>query len=274
MIQHIVKLILGIFVFSMILISPFYINICAAADNNGQNKYVEPVFLKNAANTNEVILAVKQEFTKNPNLFTDQLTGCLKKLLNDPEKFNVEYSKSYFKPAGQGETINYDFINITLSNALFDNLRIDTASINFKTTSIDIYKLFKEGKIRVVSQDEIYTKIVLLEKDLNEYLVKKSEKIKVQKPFAKLENKIMKIGGIFRYGIMVIDFNASGDFKVVDGSKINFNVKNMNINRMKVPRNLRRQVENLNPILDLQKFPFKLILKSIEIENNSLIFAS
>lgn len=255
----------------------YFNEICLAAENNdssSQNTYVEPGYLKNISNTGEVILKVKEEFKKNQNLFNDQLSICLKKLLNNPEKFNVDFSKTHFKNIENCETVDYDFINIHLSNAIFDNLRIDTASIMFNKTSIDIYKLFKEGKIRVIAQDEIYTKIVLLEKDLNDYLIKKSEKIKVQKPYAKLENKVMKIGGVFRYGIMVIDFNASGDFKVVDGSKIHFNVKNLNINRMKVPRNLRRQVENLNPILDLQKFPFKLILKSIEVENNTLIFAS
>jgi len=49
----------------------------------------------------------------------------------------------------------------------------------------------------------------------------------------------------------------------------------MSINNMKMSKSfLRTVVDKINPILSLDRFPFKLIMKSIYIKEGRLIFSS
>jgi|GEM_PF-6639954 len=241
--------------------------------NNPKPEYLRPDFLKAAPlnNTSETLILIAKESAANPELFNAHLKELLFNLLNHPETFNVKFDGM----KQNGVELFCPTIDVSIKNAIFDELKVETASIILKNISFDLMRLFNDGKLRVISQDKVFVNINIAEEDLNQYLIKKSEKIKVRKPFVNFEKERLNMGGTFKYGLFVISFTASGVFKIIDNSKIHFDIKRMTVNSMKMPRNFVRKVlDKINPIMDLDKFPFKLIMKSIIIKNHYLTFSS
>ncbi|HNY12193.1 MAG TPA: hypothetical protein PKK26_11435 [Candidatus Wallbacteria bacterium] len=243
--------------------------------SNQKVKYELPEFLKtiNIQRTGEVLFAVKKQMRSVPDLIDSQLKSVLAALLNNPEKLEI----NFYKPSLSEDhsTIKYETVEVFLKGASFDNLRLDTASIMLKNMELEVYRLFRDGRVKVVSQGEVLANISIIQSDLNSYLVKKSESIKVRKPYARMEKDQLAIGGVFKYGLFVIEFGATGAFKIVDDNKIFFDIKKMSINNMKMSKSfLRTVVDKINPILSLDRFPFKLIMKSIYIKEGRLIFSS
>jgi len=238
-------------------------------------RYDIPEFLRtvNTQRTGEVLLAVKRQIRSVPDLIDAQLKSVLTTVLNHPEKIEINFFNPV--PADDLSTVRYETVEVFLKGASFDNLRIDTASIILKNIELEVYRLFRDGRVKVVSQGEVLANISIIQSDLNSYLVKKSESIKVRKPYARMEKDELAIGGVFKYGLFVIDFGATGVFKIVENNKIFFDLKKMSINSLKMSRSfLRTVVDKINPILSLDRFPFKLVMKSIYIKEGRLIFSS
>lgn len=249
----------------------------SAADASKKSKtpaaYAPPAFLSGTEGTAEVLAAVKKECGKDPGLIDSHLKSRLNALLNSSERLDLSAEGLKFAP--ESNDISYDTISINLKNALFDALNVETASIDIKNISFDAFALFSQGRLRVVSQREIAAHINVAEDDLNAYLKDKAEKIKVRKPYVRFEGEKLMLGGTFKYGIFVIKFDATGIFKIVENTKIHFDIKRLEVNRMRMPSNfVRKVILKINPIMDLEKFPFKLVMKTIAVSGKHLIFSS
>jgi hypothetical protein len=265
---------------AIILCGGLYRPLCAGpapADTpekpNAPAAYAPPAFLSGAGGTAEVLAAVKKESAKDPGLIGSHLKARLLVLLNNPERLDFSAEGLSFDP--ENNDISYETISINLKNALFDALNVETASIDIKNISFDAFALFAQGRLRVRSQREIAAHINVAEDDLNAYLKTKAEKIKVRKPYVRFEGEKLLLGGTFKYGIFVIKFDATGVFKIVEDTKIHFDIKRLEVNQMRMPSNfVRKVILKINPIMDLEKFPFKLVMKTIAVSGKYLIFSS
>jgi hypothetical protein len=250
----------------------FFISYAARPDKN-QAPYRPPDFLEGISSTGEVLAAIKKEFALNPGLIDLQLKSRLDQLLNFPQYLG--YTSAGLKFSSSSNEIAFDSLSIRLNNALFDSLNVETASIDINKISFDAAALFLNGRLRVKTQEEISAEIKMAEKDLNEYLKFKAEKIKVRRPYVKFDNEKLLLGGNVKYGVFIIKFDAAGVFKIVDGTKIHFDIKKLEVNKMRMPGNfVRKIISQINPIMDLDKFPFKLEMKSINVSDKYLIFSS
>lgn len=235
--------------------------------------YARPAFLSGTEGTAEVLAAVKKEYGKDPGLIGTHLKSRLNALLNSPERLDLSAEGLKFAP--ENNDISYETISINLKNALFDALNVETASIDIKNISFDAFALFAQGRLRVLSQQEIAAHINVAEDDLNAYLKNKAEKIKVRKPYVRFAGEKLVLGGTFKYGIFVIKFDATGIFKIVEDTKVHFDIKRLEVNQMRMPSNfVRKVILKINPIMDLEKFPFKLVMKTIAVSGKHLIFSS
>jgi hypothetical protein len=238
-----------------------------------QAAYALPAFLSGTEGTAEVLAAVKKEYGKDPGFIGSHLKSRLDTLLNGPER--LDFFAEGLKFDVENNDISYDTISISLKNALFDALNVETAYIDIKNISFDAFALFALGRLRVLSQREIAAHINVAEDDLNAYLKDKAEKIKVRKPYVRFEGEKLLLGGTFKYGIFVIKFGATGVFKIVEDTKIHFDIKRLEVNQMRMPSNfVRKVILKINPIMDLEKFPFKLVMKTIAVSGKYLIFSS
>lgn len=232
-----------------------------------------PAFLKGVEDTAEIIARIRAEIAKDAKTVDRQVESLLSRLMNSPEFLGADFSASTLDESRY--SASYSTISVAIRGASFDGLRIDTASIVFINPDIDILRLFRDSRLKLISQNEIRARISVLEGDLNRYLAVKSEKIKVKRPYARFENDLLVIGGTFRYGILVISFSAAGRFRIEEGTKVLFDIRSLSVNSMKMNRAfLRKVVEKINPLIDLEKFPFKLVLKSIGINDGRLVFAT
>lgn len=247
--------------------------VVAPVEKAASAAYVPPAFLGGASDTAEVLAAVKKELASSPELVDNHLKSRLMTLLNRPEIF--EFSSAGMRFDAAANEVAYDTISIKLANALFDALNVETASIDIGGISFDTFALFAQGKLRVRSQREIAAHICIAEDDLNSYLKNKAEKIKVRRPYVSFDGERLLLGGTFKYGIFVIKFDASGVFKIVDDTRIHFDIKRLDVNQMRMPSNFVRKVlMKINPIMDLEKFPFRLVMKTIAVSGKYLIFSS
>ncbi len=245
----------------------------AAPSDKKQAAYRPPGFLEGISSTSEALAAIKKEFASNPGLIDLQLKSCLDDLLNNPRYLG--YASAGLDFSAESNEIFFDSISIRLNDALFDSLNVETASIDISSISFDAAALFVNGKLRVKTQKDISAEIKMAENDLNEYLKYKAEKIKVRRPYVKFDNEKLLLGGNMKYGVFIIKFDAAGVFKIVDGTKIHFDVKKLEVNKMRMPGNfVRKIIFQINPIMDLEKFPFKLEMKSITVLDKYLIFSS
>ncbi len=237
------------------------------------SEYIKPDFLKDINDTLEVLAAVGKKLAADQTLIDSHLEKRLNSLLNGPESLVFTAGKCVFNE--KENEIVYPDISIKLKNALFDSLNVETASIDIKHISFDAVALFSNGRLRVKSQNEITAEIKVAERDLNDYLKVKAEKIKVRRPYVKFDKGRLLIGGNVKYGIFVVKFDAAGVFKITGDSQINFDIKKLDVNRMRMPSNfVRKIISKINPIMDLDKFPFKLVMKKIEVSDGYLIFSS
>jgi len=235
--------------------------------------YSPPAFLTGARGTDEVLAALKKEFAKDGSIIDAHLKSRLNSLLNSPREFDFNSGGASLDTAAN--EIAYPYIDIRLKDALFDSLNVETASINIKGISFDAYALFALGKLRVKSQKEIAADINIAESDLNAYLKNKAEKIKVRRPYVRFDNGKLVFGGTFKYGLFVIKFDANGVFKIVENTKIHFDIKRLEVNQVRMPSGfVKKIILKINPIMDLEKFPFKLVMKTIAVSDKYLIFSS
>ncbi len=245
----------------------------AAQPDKKAAPYRPPDFLNGISSTDEVVAAVKKEFALNPGIIDLQLKSRLNELLHFPRYLG--YTSSGLNFSASSNEIYFDSLSIELNNALFDSLNVETASIDINKISFDAVALFLNGRLRVKSQKEISAEIKMAESDLNEYLKSKAEKIKVRRPYVKFDNEKLMLGGNVKYGVFVIKFDAAGVFKIVDDTKIHFDIKKLEVNRMRMPgKFVRKIISQINPIMDLDEFPFKLVMKSIAVSDKYLIFSS
>ncbi|EKD69308.1 MAG: hypothetical protein ACD_47C00177G0003 [uncultured bacterium] len=269
-----------LFAMTIILCGGLCQPLCAGAASNdtpekakATEAYVPPAFLSGAEGTVEVLAAVKKEIFKDPGLIGSHLKARLAELLKNPERLDFLAEGLSFDV--ENNDISYDTISISLKNALFDALNVEAAYIDIKNISFDAFALFAQGRLRVRSQREIAAHINVAEDDLNAYLKHKAEKIKVRKPYVRFEGEKLLLGGTFKYGIFTIKFDATGVFKIVENTKIHFDIKRLEVNRMRMPSNfVRKVILKINPIMDLEKFPFKLVMKTIAVSGKNLIFSS
>lgn len=238
-----------------------------------QAPYVPPAFLKGVSGTDEVLAVLKKEFEKDGAIIDAHLKSRLNSLLNSPREFDFKSGGASIDTAAN--EIVYPYIDIRLADALFDSLNVETASINIKGISFDAFALFSLGKLRVKSQKEIAADINIAEDDLNAYLKNKAEKIKVRRPYVRFDKGKLAFGGTFKYGLFVIKFDANGIFKIVENTKIHFDIKRLEVNQVRMPSGfVKKIILKINPIMDLEKFPFKLVMKTIAVSDKYLIFSS
>jgi hypothetical protein len=192
------------------------------------------------------------------------------KLLNNPKSLIIDMEKiSVFK-----EKISIKKVEIKLKDANFDSLNIDDGFIVFKSLEINKNELLKNDHIKIIASKKIDLKVEISELSLDNYVKAKSKKIKVRNPRIRLNKGRIHLFGTFVWKIGRISFNASGKLDV-KSNKIYFRPSKFKINRMNLPGYLiRSSIKKINPILDMEKFPFNTELKYIKISEKKMIISS
>jgi len=192
------------------------------------------------------------------------------KLLNNPKSLIIDMEKiSIFK-----EKISIKKVELKIKDANFDSLNIDNGLIVFTELEINKNELLKNNHIKIISSEKIDLKVEISELSLDNYVKAKSKKIKVRKPRVRLNRGRIHLFGTFVWKIGRISFNASGKLEVKK-NKIYFRPSKFKINRMNLPGYLvRSSIKKINPILDMEKFPFNTELKYIKINDKKMIVSS
>lgn len=208
----------------------------------------------------------------NPQIIQQQLESSMRKLLNNPASLTIkleatskiERARGYFKKV---------FVHTSGGN--IENLRLEKADIFFEDVQLNLEKLFDKNQIDPVSMKNINMDIIITEKDLNRFIKTKSKSIKVRNPKVKMKKGKIELSGSAKYRFVKVKFWALGQFKIKRSKEIWFYARRMKINYLSMPRSFVGMiVKRINPILKLDKFPFKLNLSEIRIEPGKMIFTS
>lgn len=219
--------------------------------------------------------AITAKIAENPGIIHEKLTSAMNKLLDNPATLTIEitpYSEPGDKDCTEGR---FKKVVVKTSRGQVEKLYLHQADIEFEDVQLDTKKLLEEDKIDPVSMKNINMDVIIKESDMNSFLDAKSKSIKVSDPRIKLLPDVMELSGITKYGMVRVDFWATGKLAVKDGREIHFYASRMKVNRMTMPRSFVGMiVKKINPVLNLDKFPFKLNLKDIKITRGEMNFTS
>lgn len=212
------------------------------------------------------------QILENPAIIHENLLVSMNKLLENPATLTIKITEYDDEQTSLGR---FSKVIVKTSNGSAEGLMLHTANIEFHDVQLDISKLIKDGDIYPVTMDNIFMDVVITQQDLNDFLTLKTESIKVKNPFVSLMPGQIELSGSTKYGVLKADFWANGHFSIVNGKEINFIAKQMKVNRMAMPRSFVGQiVRKINPVLNLNKFPFTVNLSEIKIEKCKMIFSS
>jgi len=219
--------------------------------------------------------AITARIAENPGIIHEKLTSSMNKLLDNPATLTIDitpYTSTGDKDFNEGR---FKKVVVRTSRGQVEKLYLHKADIEFEEVQLDTRKLLEEDKIDPVSMKNINMDVIIKESDMNRFLDAKSKSIKVNDPRIKLLPDTMELSGITKYGMVKVEFWATGKLSVKDGREIHFHASRMKVNRMTMPRSFVGMIiKKINPVLNLDKFPFKLNLKEIKITRGEMNFTS
>ena len=212
------------------------------------------------------------QIASDPFLIQKKLEIAMRKVVANPKTLEISFEPSSAEDTKIGK---YKKITVKTEEGVVDNLVLHKVDVEFNDVQLNTTKLFKEEKIDTIAVGDINMDAVILEADLNAFVQAKSKSIKVDDPNVKMEPGKITLSGSTKYSFMKMKFWATGTFGVKDTKGIWFYPKKIKVNGMGMPRAfVGTIVKKINPILNLEKFPFRLNLKEIKIEKEALHFTS
>lgn len=210
----------------------------------------------------------------DPGLLQRKLESSMRALLNQPASLTVELTP-YHDPDKPPSLGHLQKVHVITKRGSVDNLIIDVAELYFEEVQLNTTKLIRDEKIDPHVVRTINMDVLIRENDLNTFLEAKARGIKVDRPKVVLSRKELKLSGSTKYGIVKVSFTATGNFSIKDSKEIWFHAKNLKLNSMTMPRAfVGSLIKRINPVLNLEKFPFRLNLREIIIDNGSMRFTS
>lgn len=220
----------------------------------------------------EIDPAVKAEIAAKPTIIHEKLVSSMNKLLNNPATLTIELTPYDDERTTLGQ---FEKIVVVTSNGKVDGLMLHQADIEFEDVELDTTKLIRHEEIDPISMKNINMDVTITQDDLNSFLEDKSRSIKVNNPRVEMSPGKIELSGSARYGLIKARFWASGDFSIAEEREIWFHARRMRLNHMSMPRSfIGSIVKRINPVLNLEQFPFKLNLSEILIEEGKMIFTS
>ena len=215
---------------------------------------------------------VTAELASSPQLLKQKLEEAMRVVVKDPKLLDIrimEYSPEYTSRGRLKQVI------VNTEGGEVDGLILHRASFDFDDVQLDTTKLFREAKIDTIAVCNIDMDVLILESDLNAYLGEKARKIKVDNPRVELATGQLRLSGSTKYSLVKVNFWATGNFQVRNSQQIWFHANKLKLNSMSMPRAfVGTIIKRINPVLNLEKFPFRLNLKEIRIEQGALHFIS
>lgn len=229
-----------------------------------------PVMANNASYTPDPDITAR--IASNPSIIEEKLVSSMNKILDNPASLSIILTPGSAEDTSLGK---FKKVVVHTAQGKIDNLTLHRADIEFEDVQLDTRKLLEEEKIDPVSMSNINMDVLVKETDLNAFLEAKSKSIKVDRPRIKLTPGIMELSGSAKYGMVKVEFWATGELSVKDSREIWFHARKMKVNRMAMPRSfIGMIVKKINPVLNLDKFPFKLNLDAIVLNNGEMHFTS
>lgn len=208
----------------------------------------------------------------DPSLLEKKLDLAMRKVLKNPATLTITIQASDPEAASRG---SLQQVVVHEENGEVDSLVLAKADIFFNEVQLDTTKLVREEKIETISVKNINMDVIIKEADLNAFLAVKAKSIKVDNPKVRLLKDRMELEGSTRYSFMKVKFFASGGFSLHDAKEVWFHPRRLKVNHLAMPRAfIGTIVKRINPVLNLEKFPFRLNLKEIRIEQGALHFTS
>ncbi|GAB4268737.1 MAG: hypothetical protein Kow0029_04240 [Candidatus Rifleibacteriota bacterium] len=215
---------------------------------------------------------ITAQIAANPKIIHEQLIKSMRKILENPATLTIEIDEYDLTSTSLG---HFKKIRVKTSRGEVDNLILDKADIEFEDVTLNTTKLLKQDKIDPVEMKNINMDVVIKESDMNSFLNAKSRSIKVNNPRVKMKPGAIELSGEAKYGLVKVKFWATGIFSIKKAKEIWFHAKRMKINHMSMPRSFTGMiVKKINPVFDLDKFPFRLNLSEIRIDNGKMVFTS
>ena len=231
---------------------------------------IAPLFADNASYTPDPEITAR--IASDPSIIKSKLISSMNKILENPATLTIELTPVDDEHTARGR---FKKIEVFTSRGSIDNLTLNRADIDFEDVQLDTRKLLEEEKIDPVSMSNIDMDVSILESDLNAFLESKSKSIKVDRPRIELTPGNMALSGSTKYGLVKVEFWASGHLSIKSGKEIWFHAGKMKVNRMTMPRSFVGMIiKKINPVLDLEKFPFRLNLEAIELKKGEMHFIS
>ncbi|MBF0410245.1 MAG: DUF2993 domain-containing protein [Candidatus Riflebacteria bacterium] len=236
--------------------------------SHAQNASPGAVILASWTPDPQISLSLKS----NPILFKEKLENSMKKLLKNPASLSVFLTPYSDKDSSEGL---FQKITINVTRGEYDNLVLERANTDFYDVQLNTTKLINEEKIDTVRVKKIDMDILILQNDLNAFLDAKSNSIGVRDPRIDMHPNNLVLSGSTKYGFMKVKFWATGNLKVHNAKAIWFHPKNIKLNGMPMPGAfLGTLTKRINPVLNLEKFPYQINLQNIITGDGFLQFTS
>ncbi|MGM0606932.1 MAG: hypothetical protein ACQESP_00805 [Candidatus Muiribacteriota bacterium] len=199
---------------------------------------------------------------------------------SDPEEFKSLISNVIAEKYFEGEFEKIDFIfpeigyynlvtgylpyiKIVSEKILLDDLLTDFLYLELSNIKLDLDALYNKNKLKPNSEMQARIYVEISEKELNNLLKKKQDKIKVGNPDVKIRKDKIILSGNVRAMFMSSSVESRGRFEIKDKRYVYFKTDYIKVSRIRLPRfMLNNIIKTINPVLDIGEFGF-----DIEVDN-------
>ena len=167
----------------------------------------------------------------------------------------------------------FNDIYMDLQGVMIDKLRLSSLKVRMKGVQFNEPSNWKNGKVECKEAISVLASSTLLETDINKSIADKS----FGKGGDKWHDLSMKItpksligAGYYKYGILDIRLDIDSGLKIVKGKELWLNNPQVKVNKLDLPDYVtKKALSQIQPLVDLKKFPLPLSLHKIDLKNGS-----
>ncbi|MFZ2960721.1 MAG: DUF2993 domain-containing protein [Candidatus Ozemobacteraceae bacterium] len=215
---------------------------------------------------------ITSQLASTPELFSQKLDAAMRELLHNPSTLTIQLVPINASESAVG---HFQKISVFVARGEAEKLVLEKADTEFIDVQLNTTKLLKEGKVDTIKVTSINMDVTILQSDLNAFLQAKCKSIGVDDPKVEMASGTLVLSGSTKYSFVKVKFWATGVLSVHDTKAIWFHPKKIKVNGFGMPRPfIGSIVKRINPVLNLEKFPFQLNLKTIIVEPGVLRLSS
>lgn len=172
----------------------------------------------------------------------------------------------------------FNDVYLDLKGVVIEDLRLSSLVVNMRGVQFNEPSEWSKGNVECLDAISVLATATLLESDINKSIDDKNFG-KDDEHWHDMSMKITPSGlggkGYYKYSILDILIEIESKLKIVKGKELWLDNPAVKVNKLDLPDYVtKKALANIQPLVDLRKFPLPLTLHKVELKNGSATLSS